>query len=463
MSLAGIFQNFISNLQVKTTAAKAMADAEAGNHEAAWAGVEALLAFQRQHRYAARWLVQVVGHGSLPREKALEVLTQVYEAHSRNQLLVGLLGDTLEAVSDIDMLNRPPPEHSLFSRVVDTLSEFLKEAKGRRNQVRLLSALATSARMMARQRDEIAERSHRRLVEMAPSASNHYNLGLYLKTRGRFREGMLANQAAVARRIGSDEATDWNLGICATGAGEAAVALEVWKRMGNKIEMGRFGLPDGNYRNTKVRLSQRPLAEREVGSDDPGLEESIWVERLSPCHGIIRSVLYQDLGVNYGDVILFDGAPITHHKYGDTQVPVFPHLATLVRSHYRIFDFAGTQEEKGQLADASEDLAADAVVYPHSESFFTLCAACWRNPDTEHRHDRGGEKKTVITGKVAAPPGMAPRELLDQLDAAMAKREPCRLYVPDLCEAAGLVERAAVDRRRFNMIGSGSSDDLRLK
>ena len=114
-----------------------------------------------------------------------------------------------------------------------------------------------------------------------------------------------------------NEGCQWNLGICATGAGEGEVALQVWKDLGQKIEMGRFGLPDGGYPQCKIRLAERPLAERDASQDDPGLEETIWVERLSPCHGIIRSVLYQDLGIDYGDVVLFDGAPITYHTYGE--------------------------------------------------------------------------------------------------------------------------------------------------
>lgn len=451
--MVSFLQGAVSNVQVMTVSAGIVADAKAGRHEAAWAGVEKLLGVQRQQAFAARYLVRIVDGGHLPREKALEVLEQVFAAHSRNKLLMGKLAAALSEARDIDMLNLAPPAHPLFSQVVDTVGELLKGSKARRTQVRLLDGLGTAARMMARQRDAVVERCGRALIELQPQKSyHHYNLGLFFKTRGRFREGMSANQAAAARRGGSDEATDWNLGICATGAGEAAVALEVWKRLGNEIEIGRFGLPDGGYAGCKVRLAQRPLAERDADTDDPGLEESIWIERLSPCHGIIRSVLFQDLGVNFGDVILFDGAPITYHTYNGEQVPIFPHLATLVRNNYQVFDFAGTQEEKGQLADASQDLAADAVVYAHSESYVTLCAACWRDPDREHRHEGDGEKKTVIRGKVAAPPGMDPRELLDQLDAAIVKRTPCRLYVPDLCEAAGLVERASVERRRFNMV-----------
>jgi hypothetical protein len=260
---------------------------------------------------------------------------------------------------------------------------------------------------------------------------------------------MAANQRAATLAKEPSNATEWNLGICATGAREGTAALEVWKRMEQKIEMGRFGLPEGSYPSCKVRLAERPLADRTADSDDPGLEETIWIER--PCHGIIRSVLYQRLGVDYGDVVLIDGAPITYHKYGDREVPVFPHLATLLRSNYQFFDFAGTQDGEGRINGASEDLDRDSVIYSHSENFSVLCAGCWRDQDIDHEHGET-EEKHVVRGRIAAPPDVAPSELLRQIDAAMAKRSPCRIYSPDLCAAAGLTERVAFERRRFDML-----------
>ena len=221
--------------------------------------------------------------------------------------------------------------------------------------------------------------------------------------------------------------------------------------MEQRIEMGRFGLPEGGYPQCKVKLAERPLAERTAEEDDPGLQETIWIERLSPCHGIIRSVLYQDLGLDFGDVILMDGAPVTYHTYGETKVPVFPHLATLVRRHYQFFDFAGTQEDAGQLADASVDLDQDALVYPHSENYQRLCARCWYDPDLDHEHHDRVEKH-VVTGRIAAPAHLDPAHILDQLDRAIAKRSPCQLYAPDLCAAAGLGSRAAVEKRRFDLL-----------
>ena len=172
---------------------------------------------------------------------------------------------------------------------------------------------------------------------------------------------------------------------------------------------------------------------------------------MSPCHGIIRSVLYGNLGVDYGDVILMDGAPITHHTYGEQQVPVFPHLATLLRRNYQFFDFAGTQETARQLVDLSEELDKDAVIYSHSENFKIMCANCWRNPDIDHEvHER--MEKHVVTGRIAAPPDIAPARLLNLIDKAIERRGTCQLYAPDLCAAAGLLVRERIDRRRFALL-----------
>jgi hypothetical protein len=444
--------NALSKEAIEKAKTRFIEEAEADRGDSAWDCLQPLLVAQSHQEDVALTLVELVGRGYLSHERSLEVLERIHEAHRTNELLLGLLGDALDAARDLGMLNAPPPESELFATVVDKLGALTAKARGADHEHILLTGLATAARMMARQRDQLAESAHRRLLELEPDVGyRHYNYGLLLKTRGRFREGMAANQRAATLAKEPSNATEWNLGICATGAREGTAALEVWKRMEQKIEMGRFGLPEGSYPSCKVRLAERPLADRTADSDDPGLEETIWIERLSPCHGIIRSVLYQRLGVDYGDVVLIDGAPITYHKYGDREVPVFPHLATLLRSNYQFFDFAGTQDGEGRINGASEDLDRDSVIYSHSENFSVLCAGCWRDQDIDHEHGET-EEKHVVRGRIAAPPDVAPSELLRQIDAAMAKRSPCRIYSPDLCAAAGLTERVAFERRRFDML-----------
>jgi hypothetical protein len=435
-----------------------MAEGQAGRKLAAWQKVQPLRNAQSQQVEAAIGLLWVVDQHCLEREAAVEVLSEVAEAHAQDSRIFSALGQCLEAVRDIDDLNAPPPGNSIFQTVLEKLEAFATTCEGRPEQVPILKGLSTSARMLARQYDAVAESSHRKLTEIEPqNSAHHYNLGLFFKTRGRFAEGVVSNQTAASLVDEAVESYEWNLGICATGAGNAALALDIWKRMGLAIEIGRFGLPEASYAQCKVKLAERPLAERTAELDDPGAEETIWIERLSPCHGVIRSVLYQRLGVDYGDVILIDGAPITHHTYGEVQVPVFPHLATLVRRNYQLFDFAGTQNTARQLANLTPDLDEDAIIYSHSESFTVMCASCWRDPDLNHdRHE--GVEKHVVRGRIAAPPEMAPARLLDMIDKAIEKQAgSCQLYAPDLCAAAGLHERERIDRRRFALLTGSSS------
>lgn len=447
-------RSVLSGDDIKLFEDTAVTELDAGRSDSAQEPIEKLTKFMPRNRDAALALIRIVQRGGLRIEHGLDIFEKVFQVYRDDPEIAAKMGSTTDSVRDLDELNAAPSDSALFEELADVLEKLAEKETGGRNQVVLLEALATTTRMMGRQRDRVCERSYRRLVELDPGTSyQHYNLGLFFKTRGLFREGVQANQASARLREEPSEACEWNLGICATGAREGAAALEVWQRMGQKIRMGRFGLPEGGYPQSKVKLAERPLAERDADNDDPGLEETIWIERLSPCHGIVRSVLYQSLGVDYGDVVLFDGAPITYHRYGDTKVPVFPHLATLIRSGYRLYDFAGTQDARGQLANASEALAEDAVIYTHTEQFVLLCNACWRAEGTDHAvHEDRDEH--VVVGRNAAPPGIDPATLLRQLDSAMADRAPCCVYAPTLCKAAGFADRADMEQRRFDMIVS---------
>jgi tetratricopeptide (TPR) repeat protein len=442
----------LSSNEIGAIARDAVAEGQSGRKQAAWQTIQPLRSVQRHQAEAAMALLWIVDERSLDMDEAAELLSEIAAAHEGNMEVLSRLGSCLEAVRDIDDLNARAPAHPIFQAAVEKLIHLAKRTDGKVEQEQILRGLATAARMMARQQDAIAEDSLRKLIEIDPRKSAyHYNLGLFYKTRGRFAEGVTANQAALGLSQEVVDSYEWNLGICATGAGNAEAALDVWKRMGQKIAPGRFGLPEGGYPACKVKLAERPLAERAADRDDPGEEETVWIERLSPCHGIIRSVLYRSLGVDYGDVILMDGAPMTYHTYGEQQIPVFPHLATLLRRNYQFFDFAGTQQAARQLADMSDELEGDIVIYSHSESLKIMCANCWRNPDLDHA-DHEAMEKHVVTGRIAAPPDIAPARLLDLIDKGLEKRGTCQLYAPDLCAAAGQLTREQIDRRRFALL-----------
>ncbi len=425
---------------------------DASNSDESWKALAPLVKAQRSNEVAADALIDIVRKGHLTIEQSLEILDQIFDAHNDNDDIIILLGGAMEAGRDLDYLNDPPPYHPIFEKIIKRLSEMSLTISDKKKEALIVEALSCTARLMGRQYDDLAKKSYARLVELLPDTSwAHYNQGLFYKTRGQFAEGVKTNQKAIELADEISDSYQWNLGICATGSGQGEIALSVWKDIGNKVEMGRFGLPEGGYPSCKVRLAQRPLAERDCEHDDPGLEETIWVERLSPCHGIIRSVLYQNLGVDYGDVILFDGAPVTYHKYGDQQIPVFPHLATLRKNNYQFFDFAGTQENENELNDLSELLDKDAVIYSHTENYSVLCSICWRSEEIDHEH-KEREKKHVVTGRIAAPADMKPEEILEKIDSALKGKPENRVFSPDLCRAAGLKDRAKIEERRFNLL-----------
>lgn len=427
--------------------------AESGDTSATASAVEPLLRAQADTPLAASALLWVLENLELDQALAIPIVTTMAADHQQDALLLAGLAEQYESVVDINDLNAAPICE--LSPLIEQLAELAPDYRDTPAEPRILRGLATGARVLGRQQDEIAERSYRRLIELLPDSSyDHYNLGLFCKTRGRFAEGVAANRAAIRLAEEPSEASVWNLGICATGAGEGQQALAVWEGIGQKIRLGRFDLPEGGYPLCKVLVVEHPLAERSAANDHPGENESVWVERLSPCHGIIRSVLIGELGLNYGDVVLFDGAPLTYHVHGEDRIAVFPHLATLVHSNYQLYEFVGTQNEAGQLAGISAELGDDAVVYVHTENVALLCRTCLRDGGV-HDHSRGHRGSTpesVMLGVIAAPPALAPQALLQQLDASVAGRPGALLYVPELCAAAGLEHRAAAEDREVTRL-----------
>ena len=433
--------------------AKAIKKARPDGEEAILAAIAPSLEALESDVETAGALIWVLDNGALSSDTVAEIFQRILTAHSDQMAILIALGDAIEAARNIDDLNAPPPKQSLFSEFLAKLSEHQLKTIDPKNERDIVDAMATTARLMARQKDSIAERAYQRLVELEPNNSNaHYGLGLFYKTRGRFAEGMAANQRAIEiAGDGGTNAMQWNLGICATGAGEGEVALDLWRAKGDNLDIGLHDLPMGDYPPCKVRLAEHPLAERTAENDAPGLEESIWVRRLSPCHGIVESVLFQeDLGVDYGDTVLFDGAPITYHRYGETEVAVFPHLATLQKGGFQYFPFAATQLSSGVVDTVNDRIDNTALIYSHTENCYTLCAACMADNTTDHSHD--AQEHTVIHGRIAMSPDTKAADLLSQIDAAYAKIEGARLFAPDLASAAGDLDRARLEDQRFQAL-----------
>ena len=66
---------------------------------------------------------------------------------------------------------------------------------------------------------------------------------------------------------------------------------------------------------TSAKVAERPLPERSADLDNSELEETIWIERLSLPRDHPQCA-YENIGVDYGDVILIDGAPTADNGVG---------------------------------------------------------------------------------------------------------------------------------------------------
>ena len=154
----------------------------------------------------------------------LPVAEELAAAYPADLPLLVALADASDMVRDIDDLNAAALETPLFAQLVQRLRRALPSVTDRRQRVACLRGLASAARALGPAGDDEAEGALLELVALDPDDGNaHYRLGLYYKTRGRFADGVAANLRAVAAGS-TGEATQWNLGICATGAGDGARA-----------------------------------------------------------------------------------------------------------------------------------------------------------------------------------------------------------------------------------------------
>jgi len=236
VSMFKIFGSVLSTEKISKIKDNAIGAVKAGDTEKAWNCLQPLLKIQPQQVEAAEAILTIVEENQFLADKNLQLLSAVVDAHDDNIELISRVGSCLEEASEINFLNRSAPDDPLFETIVDKLTCAFEKTDQLEHETALCQGLATAARMMARQKDSIAERAYKRLIELAPDkSSQHYGYGLFLKTRGRFEEGMRVNQKAVSLETEPVESYEWNLGICATGAGHGEIALDVWKRMGQKI------------------------------------------------------------------------------------------------------------------------------------------------------------------------------------------------------------------------------------
>jgi len=315
----------------------------------------------------------------------------------------------------------------------------------------LLTDLAMALRLAGSEHDVDARDAIRRAIELDPSdAHRWYCLGLLCKWRGRWAEGVEANQKA--RELGlTTEAVLWNLAICATGARDTFTAAEAWLALGMKSRPGVDGLPLMERRGlAQIRVSTlgegvAPAAHR-AGAGDYTFEY-LWVEPSSPCHGVVVNPTIYDLVVDYGDVVLWDGAPVGWREHGGKRYPRFPLLERLERAPLYRWYFVAKQPRAGAVVALAKELGDDIVIEAHSEEAFLLCKECAER-GVQPGHHHGHNEPRFANGKFIVPHDRDLRAFANHLDALLA-RDGITLAIPSLAIVLGDSERQRDEDRRW--------------
>jgi hypothetical protein len=329
----------------------------------------------------------------------------------------------------------------------------------------LYATLGNALRLCGADRDADAQEAFTRAIELDPERGEWwYDAGLLDKWRGRFDDGYAANEQA-RMRLGPKRPVLWNLAICATALGKAEEAVEAWEEMGVPARLDRSrdmpyvaGLPPMLLR---VLSRKSPTDGTSQLPDETVGFEMVWIAPLSPCHGVVQSPTFRDAPIDYGDLVLWDGAPVAAHKTSaEDAVPVFPLLEILQRGNERRWPFVALEREPGALEGLEKELPEGTRVFVQHERVGHHCAAC----EAGEPHEHGGTgaisasapvsasaSVSLARGKVIVQPTQDLEAFREAWEAAAGGRASS-ISLPALYEELGDSKRAGQEHQAWRGI-----------
>jgi len=332
----------------------------------------------------------------------------------------------------------------------------------------LLAMLGNALRLCGPARDAEAQEAFTRAIELdAERGEWWYDAGLLDKWRGRFDDGFAANEQA-RWRLGSERPVLWNLAICATAIGKGEEAVEAWEALGvpARLDQARqmpyvAGLPPMLIRV----LSRTPQTDATSRLPRKAVAfELVWVAPLSPCHGVVQSPTFRDAPIDYGDLVLWDGAPVAAHKISEEEtLPVFPLLEILRRGDERRWPFVALEREPGAIQGLERELPEGTRVFVQHERVAHHCAACEAGEPHEHGADEplaaspqaASASQTTAGSLVRGKLIVQPMQDLSMLREAWERATGARalsISLPAIYEQLGDAKRAGQEHQAWRGI-----------
>lgn len=275
---------------------------------------------------------------------------------------------------------------------------------------------------------EEAEHAFRKALALRPEAAAWWLAkAIHHKRHAEWRSCEAGAQKAIELGL-SERSAAWNLAIAATALGKGDVAQRVWQRLGVDAELvAGSALPV---------VRHMPPARVRVFRE--GRYHDLSVSPMTPCHGVVAiPAASPDAGVDFGDVVLWDGAPMrglqdgdgrrrAGHGFGD--VPVFPYLATLRRGQKAVYHWLllGGKEEVATLVSSP---------LPDGLELFA-----WEQPS---------KRGCLMRGALVADPEVfgEPSAIERWLQQSLSETPGLYMAVPALYEALGQAKKAGEHHR----------------
>ena len=334
----------------------------------------------------------------------------------------------------------------------------------------LLIRKANALRLLGHARDADARESFDAALALAPERAGWwYDLALLHKHRGRWREALDATARAIELG-GENEAVVFNRAIAATALGDGRTAAECLRKLGLHARVNAGGMPvvDGLSPVT-LRLPARSSGHATAGDAPAGgvraetaggpriprrgaVFEVVWVAPISPVHGVIATPTFRDAPADYGDVVLWDAAPVAIHEVDGERVPRFALLEILARGDERRLRFVGLQQTAGEIDRLADTLPAGARLFVQTERIEHLCVRCASGEVlTKHEHT-APEEHRIVYGKVVLPGDADLGAARAAIEHAMRARGTFQIAVPELYELLGDTKRAGQEHQAWRGI-----------
>lgn len=435
----------------------ALSHLESGDRAGAWAALEPhRAALATDAELAWLWL-DLLGQ-SPSRSTLLAEARDVLSAFPHDPVLVIAACDALNRSAERFPMDTPPLRREgpaqLAAAAAATCLRALPESEQRRVETAgyLHINRANALRMAGPDRDAEAQSAFAEALAIDPDNGHWwFDLGVLHKWRGRFKEGLDCTLRARSR-LGETKAVQWNIAICATALGEGDLAGGVWKALGMPVELQPSGMPlVSGLPPMQVRvLAKGPGTGPDAQVPDASVSfELVWVAPLSPCHGVVQSATFREAPIDYGDVVLWDGAPVSVLKTPDGPVPRFPLLEILRRGDEERLRFVALGDDPGHLA------AVEAALPPYARMFVHREQVEVATPTTEQMlpvavsaaqaHDEPGR---LAYGKIVLPAGADLRGFRAAFEKAIA-RKGFAVAIPRLYELLGETKRAGQEHQAW--------------